>query len=245
VTFLGAHGIAGATDATRATGGADTEVWRVLTPIGLVAVRAWRLGERSRADREVAAMVAARRAGVPVPEMFLRGKWQNRPVMATAWVPGRTVLEALREAPWQVWRLGVAFGAAQAGLHSVGAPAGMPGPEVWIDLMDWEDRRLSDPLGTPWASWAESGWVRRALHADAATAPRALLHLDFHPANVLVDRTGRVTGIIDWANAVTGPPVADLARTWSIFATARPPRGWGASSTAVILRVLVAAWLSG
>ena len=87
--------------------------------------------------------------------------------------------------------------------------------------------------------------MRDALHADAAKAPRALLHLDFHPANVLVDGVGRVTGVIDWANAVAGPPVADLARTWAIFATALVPPGWGAATTRVVLRVLVSAWQSG
>lgn len=240
VVFLAAHGIAGEAGPVRATGGADTEVWRVATPLGLVAVRAFRAGEASRAAREAAAMAAARRAGVPVPPTWLRGAWHGRPVAVIGWVPGRTILEALRVAPWRVWQLGVAFGKAQARLHRVAAPPSMPGPEAWIDRMDWGDR------GAVGAPWPTSGVrVRDALNADAATAPRALLHLDFHPANVMVDAAGRVTGVIDWANAVAGPPAADLARTWAIFATAPVPPGWGATSTRAVLRVLVSAWLSG
>jgi aminoglycoside phosphotransferase (APT) family kinase protein len=44
-----------------------------------------------------------------------------------------------------------------------------------------------------------------------------LLHLDLHPFNVLVDDTGAVTGVIDWANAAVGAPVLDRARSWSIL----------------------------
>lgn len=240
VTFLAAHGIRGEAGPVRATGGADTEVWRTVTTLGPVAVRAFRVGEGSRAARESAAMAAARRAGVPVPPTWLRGVSHGRPVAVIGWVPGRTTLEALRLAPWQVWPLGVAFGEAQARLHRVEAPPSMPGPGAWIDLMDWGDR---DAAGSPWPT--SGARVRDALHADAAKAPRALLHLDFHPANVLVDGVGRVTGVIDWANAVAGPPVADLARTWAIFATALVPPGWGAATTRVVLRVLVSAWQSG
>jgi Ser/Thr protein kinase RdoA (MazF antagonist) len=44
-----------------------------------------------------------------------------------------------------------------------------------------------------------------------------LLHLDLHPFNVLVDDAGDVTGVIDWANAASGDPVLDKARSWSIL----------------------------
>lgn len=46
---------------------------------------------------------------------------------------------------------------------------------------------------------------------------RGLLHLDLHPLNVLVGEDGAVTGVLDWANAATGDPVLDQARTWSIL----------------------------
>ena len=53
------------------------------------------------------------------------------------------------------------------------------------------------------------------------TLPRQdrLLHLDFHLFNVLVN-DGRVSGVIDWENAMAGPPHADLARTRAILCAA-------------------------
>ena len=37
-----------------------------------------------------------------------------------------------------------------------------------------------------------------------------LLHRDFHPGNVLW-RRGRVSGVVDWQGACTGPAAADVA----------------------------------
>ena len=44
-----------------------------------------------------------------------------------------------------------------------------------------------------------------------------LLHLDFHPDNVLLSQRGPV--VIDWANARAGDPALDVAMTWVICAT--------------------------
>jgi aminoglycoside phosphotransferase (APT) family kinase protein len=43
-----------------------------------------------------------------------------------------------------------------------------------------------------------------------------LVHGDFSPANVLVDHTGRVTGIIDWEAVKSGPPEMDIG-WWDCF----------------------------
>jgi aminoglycoside phosphotransferase (APT) family kinase protein len=44
-----------------------------------------------------------------------------------------------------------------------------------------------------------------------------LIHLDFHPDNVLLSERGPV--VIDWANARGGKPALDVAMTWVIAAT--------------------------
>jgi aminoglycoside phosphotransferase (APT) family kinase protein len=42
------------------------------------------------------------------------------------------------------------------------------------------------------------------------------LHLDLHPWNILVE-AGEVVAVIDWANAASGRPILDKARTTSIL----------------------------
>jgi aminoglycoside phosphotransferase (APT) family kinase protein len=45
---------------------------------------------------------------------------------------------------------------------------------------------------------------------------RAVLHLDFHPENVLVTEAG--PKVIDWTNAAAGDPAIDRAVSWAILA---------------------------
>ena len=44
-----------------------------------------------------------------------------------------------------------------------------------------------------------------------------LLHMDFHPDNVMLPSRGPV--VIDWSNACAGDPALDVALTWVICAT--------------------------
>jgi aminoglycoside phosphotransferase (APT) family kinase protein len=46
--------------------------------------------------------------------------------------------------------------------------------------------------------------------------PDGLLHLDYHPLNVMAVGN-RISGVLDWTNARAGDPRADLARTVSIL----------------------------
>jgi Ser/Thr protein kinase RdoA (MazF antagonist) len=51
-----------------------------------------------------------------------------------------------------------------------------------------------------------------------------LLHLDLHPANVIVSSNGPV--LLDWQGAVLGPAAADLAHTYLLLVTSTIPGSW-------------------
>ncbi|MBU2665516.1 aminoglycoside phosphotransferase family protein [Actinoplanes bogorensis] len=59
-----------------------------------------------------------------------------------------------------------------------------------------------------------SAALLRRIHEIGATGTVMigddLVHMDFHPGNVLVDPTGRVTGLIDWDGATRGDRHFDL-----------------------------------
>ncbi len=68
-------------------------------------------------------------------------------------------------------------------------------------------------------SYRPPGWARyprvweRAVEISRGPAPdlpAVLLHRDFHPGNVLW-RYGRVSGVVDWLGACSGPAAADVA----------------------------------
>jgi Ser/Thr protein kinase RdoA (MazF antagonist) len=47
--------------------------------------------------------------------------------------------------------------------------------------------------------------------------PSAVLHLDFHPDNIMLTSRGPV--VIDWSNVALGPAEADVAQSWIIGTT--------------------------
>jgi aminoglycoside phosphotransferase (APT) family kinase protein len=62
--------------------------------------------------------------------------------------------------------------------------------------------------------------LHRELHkidAPPNLGAGRLLHMDFHPGNVILSPRGPV--VIDWAIARAGEPVLDVAMTWVICAT--------------------------
>jgi aminoglycoside phosphotransferase (APT) family kinase protein len=176
--------------------------------------------------REVAAMAAASSAGLPVPRVYAEGIWHGRPVLHMSWMPGRPLRDELRAHPWHARALGVEFGRSQAAVHANSPPAALLAHS------------------TPWIAWANPDDALRDCLRAAARRPDVLLHLDFHPMNVLV-ADGRVSAVLDWANARAGDPRADLARTASILRFAPLDAGVPRSLENLVRRLFSAGWRRG
>ncbi len=119
------------------------------------------------------------------------------------------------------------------------AAAGVPvpvvaGETIWHDrpalLLSWVpgDTLKQCVVERPWRAVAlgrRMGRVQAAIHAipaPAALGDGALLHMDYHPLNVMADEH-RVTGVLDWANGTAGDPRADLARTTVVLRLSHVP----------------------
>jgi aminoglycoside phosphotransferase (APT) family kinase protein len=197
--MLRSLGITGTPTVTPVQGGFDMAMWKVEDEDQTYALRVFRAGAHEDCEHERVVMAAARAAGLPVPEVHAAGVWQDHPALLLTWLAGRTIADELRARPWRVWRLGIAFGRMQAAIHAVPAPGLLrQQPDAWIAWKCEGEQTLQDRL--------------RHLPAEEA----ALLHLDYHPRNVLTDGT-HITGIVDWTNAHAGDPRADAARTVSIL----------------------------
>ncbi len=219
-------GIHDATSATRVSGGWDTTIWRIERGDHSYALRLLRPGDEHMARREAAAMRAASLAGIPVPVIHTQGTWQHRPVMLLSWCAGRTLMDELRARPWAIRRLGFAFGQRQALLH-----------RTTISIEDVDD----------------SAWITRFSPVDDALRDRLLssnlqqnrlLHLDYHPLNVMVS-DHKIGCVLDWTNAMPGDPRADIARTWSILRLLPLNPGRPEPVTETVRRLLAAGWLRG
>lgn len=223
--ILGALGVTDVRAVERAEGGSDTAIWRVEAAGALYALRVFRPGEQEDCDRERAAMQAASAAGLPAPAAHAAGSWRERPALLLDWLPGLTVFEELRRRPERAESLGALFGAAQARLHSVAAPATLAArPDEWI-------------------AWLGPDQPALAARLRASDYPGgALLHLDYHPLNVMTDGE-RITGVLDWRNVAAGPPRADAARTHAILVVDAPQHA--SAQARAVLETFAHGWQAG
>ena len=182
----------------RTSGGSSLPVVRVDDEDG--CVYALRYGPPAAAavlDRESRNLKAAARAKVPCPRVLRRADSNIVSVLLTTWEAGTVLAEAFGDPSGSAAALARQAGAAQAALHRTGRLA--LGPEL------------------------DAGWARphsaaeeEALSGCDDDGPPTLLHLDFHPLNLLTDGD-RISCVLDWVNAGVGDHRRDVARTVSIL----------------------------
>jgi aminoglycoside phosphotransferase (APT) family kinase protein len=169
-------------------------------------------------------MDAARSAGLPAPEVHAEGLWGDRPALLLSWMPGRPLAHELAASPLRARAYGHALGRMQAAIHRVPAPTNLVHP-------------------VPWVEWSNPDNILRDRLLALAARSESLLHLDLHPMNVLAER-GHITAVLDWANARTGDPRADLARTATILRFG-PLTGVPSPVSGLFRRSLIAGWRRG
>jgi len=209
----------------RVTGGRDTAVFRVHLENGSRALRVYGAGQGKGLRREVAVMEAAREGGIPAPPVYAVDSDSERPALLMEWCRGRPVAHELKARPWRAQHLGVLFGRMHAAIHDVSAPA-----------------TLREPRRS-WITWAQDEAVGARL-GERTHREDALLHLDYHPLNVMTDGHA-ITGVLDWTNARSGDPRADYARTLSILRLDAEVEGRLTSIARLIVRRFEHGWRQG
>ena len=176
-----------------AAGGASASAWKVRADGNQYVLR---LSDSARLTTgRLSAMAAARVAGLPVPDVVRRSSTALGEAVLLSWLPGVPLAQVLVKSPGTARDLGYAMGAIQRRLHQVTAPE-----DVRAVITD-PDHPFAAGRGIPELP-------------DGAV----LLHLDWHPLNILVNPASlEITGIVDWDNARRGHPLLDLARTSSIL----------------------------
>jgi hypothetical protein len=158
---------------------------------------------------DYAAQCFVQRLGYPVPRPVL---WEERcdilggPLLIMERIPGPTLVEWSLAYPWTVVRMGRQLAQMQTRLHKLPAD-GFPCPAE--PLLDRSLREMEDTIGeyalpslTPALNWL------RGNRPDNPAFPR-ILHLDFHPRN-LIHRGGQPPAVLDWDTADVGDPHADI-----------------------------------
>jgi aminoglycoside phosphotransferase (APT) family kinase protein len=154
------------------------------------------------AGREARALRAAGAAGVPTPELLAvdpTGAGAGVPAVLMSRLPGRVDWWPSDTGRWLRRLAGVLPAIHAAPLP----PAGLIGPFTACPPASYQP--------PPWARYPPV-WGRAAeiSQGPAPGLPRVLVHGDFHPGNVLW-RWSKVSGVVDWQAARTGPAVTDVA----------------------------------
>lgn len=209
-------------------GGWETLMWRFATPDGVEhALRIYRVDDAARvAWRERLAMETCAASGVATPRVETSGTYEGLPAVVQTWCPGTPLMTLLERRPWQIMRLGRIFGELHARLHSLRAPAEL----VATAPLDWLSRVLP-----------EHQHLAERLAPSSST--ETLIHLDYHPLNVIVGETE--TAVIDWAYCAAGDIRADLALTAITFDAAPVPPGPMRPLLNVARQLALRAWRSG
>jgi aminoglycoside phosphotransferase (APT) family kinase protein len=164
----------------------------------------WLAEEPDVAVREAEALrvLAGTDHGLPLPELVAvdeTGAEAGAPAVLITALPGRVDWAPRELGPW-LDRLV----ALLPPIHAVRVPGE-------VELRPYRPYELGRELAPPrWTRYPRA-WARAiaAYEGPAPSAERVFVHRDFHPGNVLW-RRGRVSGLVDWANASVGAPEADV-----------------------------------
>ena len=209
------------------SGGMDTLIYRVDTAHATYALRLFRPDQGDQCSHEIRAMQLVGRLGVPAPRIVAHGIWGDRPAILMEWYEGRTVFDQSLAHPELIEPLGLSMGRLLARLHAVSVPT-----EYWEDHRSWLSMAGPDEVELT------------ARLRELGLRDGRILHLDFHPLNILC--VGQeATVILDWANVAVGDTRADVARTMSILRLVSPPPAVSAPDFYSLRMALERAWIEG
>jgi aminoglycoside phosphotransferase (APT) family kinase protein len=167
-----------------------------------------------KAEREARIHAAVVQQGYLAPPVLHSSPRDEAPgaFIVMPLLQGKTLRAALGD-PRMLWRAPALLARWHARLHALDASQ-LPADERSRAMDDWPTmlREQAERAGVagfrPALAWA----------ADNAPPPgqRSILHLDFHPGNIMV-HNGAVTGVIDWANGTTGDPASDVGTTVALL----------------------------
>jgi aminoglycoside phosphotransferase (APT) family kinase protein len=224
------------TSLTQLSGGASREAWDITITTGaeerhLILLRSSAervLALEKNIDVEAAAMMKARRAGVPAPELHDHGDGAlGQAYLLMERLDGETIpRRLLRDDAYAKTRPGLArrFGEVLGRLHQVD-PATIPGlPQV--DALG-QLKELYQAFAEPRPA-LEIG-LRWLTEHEPEPVEDTLVHGDFRTGNLMISRQG-LTGVLDWELTHRGDPRQDLGwlctKAWR-FGSPEPVGGFG------------------
>ncbi|QXJ23738.1 aminoglycoside phosphotransferase family protein [Actinomadura graeca] len=169
----------------------------------VTAARRYYVDTEFSPEREIAALALLAGCEIPTPSLVAAdpsGAYCDVPALLIT----RLVGHPPRPAPDDLPEYLIQLAAALLAVHALNGASTMP-PYVPYNRLDV---RLPPKHATRPGLW------ERAFEAAAGTPPEAparFIHRDYHPDNTLWSY-GKLTGVVDWSDASSGPIAVDIAR---------------------------------
>jgi len=195
-------------DLHRLSGGASRETWRFTADGRDLILQRQRAGDERDMLIEAGVVAAARRGGVPVPELIdARRRDDGMAFMVLEAIDGETIARKIQRDDAFASarpRLTEDFGHALARIHALD-PTQLPGLEATDQLVYYTG--VLDSLGRPHPVLELiRNWL---LDNRPESQQLSVVHGDFRLGNVIVGADG-LRAVIDWELAHLGDPMEDL-----------------------------------
>ncbi len=145
-----------------------------------------------------------------VPEVYTVRQNNGRGGIEFELISGQCLVDLFARYPLRIKVLSRRMGKLHREIHRNALPGLRTSVSVYSEALE----------KYPFLHHAERSRLLRFLEDSAG---KALCHGDFHPENILVNRAGDYK-VIDWINATSGNPLADVARTCYLMQSAQSPR---------------------
>jgi aminoglycoside phosphotransferase (APT) family kinase protein len=161
------------------------------------------------AEAEYQKAEAVYKSGAPAPAVHSVMEVDGRHGVVYSRVDGPSLLNHTTARPWTIFHSARLMAEMHARMHAC-RPSGLPAQRVRLRDKIQASQPLPEPL------------KQAALEALAQLPDDSVLcHGDYHPDNIVLSTDGPV--ILDWTEATSGHPLADVARTTLMMRHAAVP----------------------
>jgi aminoglycoside phosphotransferase (APT) family kinase protein len=165
-----------------------------------------------RAEHEFAVQRWLQAQGYPVPRplhLETRCDFFGGPFLLMEQIPGETLFQRLTRLPWQLPVAASRMSRLHAQLHAL-SPCGFPGTAE--GPVERGLAQLQSVIQECDLAGLAAGLDWLLVHRPAPRDSPCVLHLDFHPLNLVCSSQDHPV-VVDWADADLGDPHADVATT--------------------------------
>jgi uncharacterized protein (TIGR02172 family) len=164
---------------------------------------------RANAEREFQIARAIHQTGYPCPAVYDLIEVEGRLGIVFERIDGICMFDIVQSKPWRLRSASLQLAELHAQMHALTAPPELPTQREQFDR--WIDA----------AKDLSAEKLQLAREALKEIKGDSLCHGDFHPQNIICSSRGAI--IIDWSTGTRGDPLADVARTSSLFLEAEIP----------------------